>query len=429
MKVLVLGSGGREHALAWRLTLDGAEVVSAPSNPGMAQLGETVATNISDVDALAQTAIDVAPDLVLVGPEQPLVAGIADRLTGAGIPVFGPTAAAARIEGSKDWANALMRANGVPSPASETFDDLSKAIDYVHTLPPHSFVIKADGLAAGKGVLIPTAISDAVDALTRCLEQREFGDAGAKVVIEDRLTGPELSVFGFVDGETVSNLVAARDYKRRFEGDQGLNTGGMGAFTSPDLESPGLMDEIRQSIFLPTVAAMAREGCPYSGVLYAGLMLTDSGPQVIEFNCRFGDPECEPLMMRLDSNLTEVCHAVVENRLDEIEVRYNEANVVSVVLVSSGYPEDYRTGFPITNLPPSSESAQIFHAGTALDDNGDLVTAGGRVLVATSASATSLLEAREGAYSLANAIEFQGASYRNDIAVDAMDTAQGEATR
>ena len=418
MKTLVIGSGGREHALAWRLNADGIDVVSTPGNPGMAQVGETVDANLRDVDALVDEAIKLGPDLVLVGPEEPLVLGIADRLDDVGIPVFGPSAAAARIEGSKDWANELMRANGVPCPSSETFDLLSDAIDYVRTRPTESYVIKADGLAAGKGVIIPQTLEDAQYALIRCLEEREFGDAGAKVVIEDRLTGPELSVFGFVDGASVSNLVAARDYKRRYDGDAGLNTGGMGAYTSPDLATGDFLDELRESIFLPTAAAMERAGCPYRGVLYAGLMLTESGPQVIEFNCRFGDPECEPIMMRMESNLAEVCHAVAESRLDEVEVRYNDNHAVGVVTVSDGYPEAYDTGLPITAVPPPSKFAHVFHAGTALDEQGELVTAGGRVMVATAASDSSLRDARNGAYDLVRGIEFSGASFRNDIALD-----------
>lgn len=418
MKILVIGSGGREHALAWRLNAEGNEVVSAPGNPGMAEVGDTVDANLRDVDALVAKAVDVNPDMVIVGPEEPLVLGIADRLNDANIPVFGPSVAAARIEGSKHWANELMRANGIPCPSSETFDALSDAVDYVRTRPTESYVIKADGLAAGKGVIIPQTLEDAQYALIRCLEEREFGDAGAKVVIEDRLTGPELSAFGFVDGETVSNLVAARDYKRRYDGDAGLNTGGMGAYTSPNLATDDFLHDIRELIFLPTVAAMERAGCPYRGVLYTGLMLTESGPQVIEFNCRFGDPECEPITMRLESNLAEVCHAVAESRLDEVEVRYNDMHAVGVVAVSDGYPESYETGFPITAVPPPSDFAQVFHAGTASNNYGDLVTAGGRVMVATAASESSLRDARNYAYDLVRGIEFRGASYRNDIALD-----------
>ena len=422
MKILVIGAGGREHALAWRLAQDGAtSVVSAPGNPGMAQVGDTVATDLGDVNALVRCAIDAAPDLVVVGPEQPLVSGLADRLRGTGMKVFGPSAAAARIESSKDWANELMHANGVPCPASRTFDDIAPAADYVRSLPEGSVVVKADGLAAGKGVIIPNTYDDAESALERCLERREFGDAGSTVVIEERLTGPELSVFGFVDGESVSQLVAARDYKRAYDGDAGPNTGGVGAYTSPTLATEADLDEIRDTIFRPTVSAMARSGDDYQGMLYAGLMLTDAGPQVIEFNCRFGDPECEPLVLRLDSNLVEVCHAVAESSLDSLgdDIRYRDNHVVAVVTVSDGYPTSYETGFPIRGELPATADTHVFHAGTALDKDGMLISDGGRVLVSAAASDLSVAHARERAYSVARGISFAGSRFRSDIAADA----------
>ena len=424
MKVLVIGSGGREHSLAWRLARDGATtIVSAPGNPGMAQVGDTVATDLGDVDTLVNCAVDASPDLVVVGPEQPLVSGLADRLRSNGIAVFGPSSAAARIESSKDWANELMHANGVPCPASRTFDDIAPAVDYVRSLPEGSVVVKADGLAAGKGVMLPDTHDDAESALERCLEQREFGDAGSRVVIEQRLSGPELSVFGFVDGESVSQLVAARDYKRAFDGDLGPNTGGLGAYTSPTLASEADLNDIRDTIFRPTVTAMARGGSPYQGMLYAGLMLTESGPQVIEFNCRFGDPECEPLMLRLESSLTEVCQAVAESDLDGLDddVGYRNNHVVAVVTASDGYPGSYETGFPIDGDLPATDNAHVFHAGTALDDDGVLVTDGGRVLVSTAASEVSVAHARRAAYSIARGIGFAGSRFRSDIAADAAD--------
>ncbi len=422
MKILVIGGGGREHALAWRMARDGnAVVVSAPGNPGMAQVGETVKVDVDDVDTLVKCAIDASPDLVVVGPEQPLVCGLADKLRRIGMTVFGPSAAAARIESSKDWANELMHTNGVPCPASRTFDDIAPAADYVGSLPEGSVVIKADGLAAGKGVIIPDSYGDAESALERCLEIREFGDAGSRVVIEERLTGPELSVFGFVDGESVSQLVAARDYKRAYDGDLGPNTGGVGAFTSPILATEADLSEIRETIFQRTVSAMARSGSYFQGMLYAGLMLTDSGPQVIEFNCRFGDPECQVLMLRLDSNLIEVCQAVAESNLAGLgdDVRYRDNHVVAVVTVSDGYPGSYETGFPIYGDLPATDEAHVFHAGTALNDDGVLVSDGGRVLVSTAASDLSVSHARSKAYSLARGASFSGSRFRSDIAADA----------
>ena len=421
MKALVIGSGGREHSLAWRLSRDGVEsVVTAPGNPGSAQVGENLPVDTGDIDGLVRKVTEVAPDLVIVGPEDPLVAGLADKLRAEGISVFGPSAAAARIEGSKHWANELMYANGVPCPASETFDSLGPAVDYVRSKRPGGVVIKADGLAAGKGVAMTGTYETAISALERFLEEREFGDAGATVVIEDKIAGPELSVFGFVDGDVVSNLVAARDYKRAYLNNMGPNTGGMGAYTSRHLEWSGVLDQARESIFQPVISAMVREGCPYQGVLYAGLMLTKDGMQVIEFNCRFGDPECEPLMMRLGTNLAEVCHAVAESRLQEVDVVWDdEVYSVAVVTVSRGYPKSYKTGLPITGDFDPKWYGEIFHAGTAYDHDGNLVTAGGRVLVSTGESRYSLIDAREAAYTLACQTDFQGARMRDDIAFDA----------
>ena len=429
MNAVVIGSGGREHALAWQLARDGAaSVVSAPGNPGMAQVGEVVHADLGEIDSMTQcVSMLTGTDLVVIGPEQPLVLGLADKLRAAGFPVFGPSASAARIESSKDWANELMHGNGVPCPASRTFDDIAPAVDYVRRMPAGSVVVKADGLAAGKGVIIPETHDDAVTALERVLVQREFGDAGSSVVIEERISGPELSVFGFVDGESVSPLVAARDYKRAFDGDQGPNTGGMGAYTSPDLATDAELDAIRDTIFLPTVAAMARAAAPYQGMLYAGLMLTESGPQVIEFNCRFGDPECETLMMRLESNLMEVCHAVAESDLDRLDgdVRYRDNHVVAVVTVSGGYPGRYETGFPIEGDMPATEWEHVFHAGTALNSDGAVVSDGGRVLVSTAASDISVPDARDRAYSIARGIGFAKSRFRTDIAADAFGATTG----
>ena len=422
MNALVIGSGGREHALVWRLARDGAtSIVSAPGNPGMAQLGGAVRADLDDLESMVQSVTTLPrKDLVIIGPEQPLVSGLADRLRALGISVFGPSASAARIESSKDWANELMHSNGVPCPASRTFDDIAPAVDYVRGMPEGSVVVKADGLAAGKGVIIPDTYDDAVTALERCLVQREFGEAGSSVVVEDRISGPELSVFGFVDGESVSPLVAARDYKRALDGDQGPNTGGMGAYTSPDLATDAELDAIRETIFLPTVSAMARAGAPFQGMLYAGLMLTESGPQVIEFNCRFGDPECEPSMMRLESNLVEVSQAVAESDLDRVadDVRYRDNHVVAVVTVSGGYPGSYKTGFPIEGDMPATECEHVFHAGTAVNSDGAVVSDGGRVLVSTAASQVSVSDARDKAYSIARGVGFAGSRYRNDIAAD-----------
>jgi phosphoribosylamine--glycine ligase len=422
MKILVIGSGGREHALTWKLAKSDlvSEIVCAPGNPGIQRHAELANVSAEDVDGLATLAGKIAADLVVVGPEVPLVDGLADELANRGIPTFGPRSSAARLEGSKSWANDLMYRHNIPCPKSRTFDDASPAIHHVESLPQGSVVVKADGLAAGKGVIIPETQEDAISAISAALDQRAFGDAGETIVIQERLTGPELSVFAFVDGETVSNLVAARDYKRAYDDDVGANTGGMGAFTSPYLCPPSDLDQIRTTIIEPTARALVAADSPYQGVLYAGLMLTDSGPQVIEFNCRFGDPECEPLMLRLDSDLAEVCLAVAESRLDSTPVIWNDKCAVGVVVVSSTYPVSYETGFPITGELPNKEDAIVFHAGTAEHDDGELVTAGGRVLVATASSNESLVDARRSAYRIAEGIEFTGARYRSDIAAGAV---------
>ncbi len=418
MKILVVGSGGREHALTWKLAQSTlvSEIVCAPGNPGMAKLAKCVDTAAEDVEGLVPLAVDIDADLVVVGPEAPLVLGLADQLTARGIPTFGPSAAAARIEGSKSWANNIMYRYGIPCPESRTFDDATAAIQYVESQPVGGIVVKADGLAAGKGVIVPETATEAIDAITECIDRRAFGEAGETIVIEERLSGPELSVFAFVDGETVSTPVAARDYKRAYDGDRGANTGGMGAYTSPNMYSPSELDHIRSTILNPVARALVEEGCPYQGILYAGLMLTDSGPQVIEFNCRFGDPECEPLMHRLDSDLAEVFLSVAEGRLDETTVAWNDSCAVGVVVVSSAYPATYETGFPISGDIPDGGDATVFHAGTSEDANGYLVSAGGRVFVATASSSESVEEARIAAYEIASGIEFEGARYRSDIA-------------
>ena len=421
MKILVVGSGGREHALTWKLAQSDlvSEIICAPGNPGIAKHAELADVAAEDVEGLVPLATDIDADLVVVGPEAPLVLGLADQLRARGIPTFGPSADSARIEGSKSWANDVMNRYSIPCPESRTFDDSAAAIEYIESCPQGGIVVKADGLAAGKGVTVPETAAEAIEAVTDSLEHRAFGEAGETIVIEERLFGPELSVFAFIDGETVSNPVVARDYKRAYDGDKGANTGGMGAYTSPNLCSPVDLDHIRSTILEPVARALVEEGCPYQGVLYAGLMLTDNGPQVIEFNSRFGDPECEPLMQRLDSDLAEICLAVAEGRLADTPVAWNDRCAVGVVVVSSTYPAAYETGFPISGDLPYEDDAIVFHAGTSEDDEERLVTAGGRVLVATASSNESVQEARTAAFEIAEGIQFEGARYRSDIAVGA----------
>lgn len=420
MRVLVVGSGGREHALAWKLlqssSVDG--LICAPGNLGMGEYGDLVDVGAEDVAGITELAKKRGVDLVIVGPEVPLVNGLADELNREGVAVFGPSAGAARIEGSKSWANDLMYRYGIPCPSSISFKDSESAIRYLDDVSADSIVVKADGLAAGKGVVLPESHADGVSAVRDALEYGVFGDAGSTVVIEERLNGLELSVFAFVDGEDVSVPVAARDYKRAYDGDLGLNTGGMGAYTSPSLCSDFDLDVIRDRILQPVASALVEEDCPYQGVLFAGLMLTDSGPQVIEFNCRFGDPECEVLMMRLDSDLADICMAVADGSLSDMTVEWNDASAVCVVVVSGGYPSAYETGHRIEMNVDSDglgDDAMIFHAGTSLDDSGCLVTAGGRVLVATASSVIGVSDARERAYELVSGISFEDSRHRIDI--------------
>lgn len=415
MRVLVVGNGGREHALAWKLAQSPlvSELLIAPGNAGTATLGENVQVKAEDVDGLLTLALDRQVDLTVVGPEAPMVDGIADRFTGSGLKIFAPTASAARIEGSKSWAKDLMRRCKVRTAQAESFDNSEDALAYIHSRPEGSFVIKADGLAAGKGVLLPDTYQEATNAIVSMIDGNAFGHAGDRLLIEERMSGPEVSVFAFVQGEHVSAEVAACDYKRVYNADEGPNTGGMGAYTPPEFWTPELAATIRREVLEPVARGMVEDGTPYSGVLYAGLMLTEDGPSVIEFNSRFGDPECEVLMPLLESDLAEICLAVAEGRLPESEVRWGNTAHVCVVMTSGGYPGKYRTGMPISGL--DDENGLVFHAGTALNDSGETVTSGGRVLVAVG-SGNDVVQARDAAYATVEKISFEREHHRTDIA-------------
>jgi phosphoribosylamine--glycine ligase len=348
-----------------------------------------------------------------------MVAGIADRFTAASLKIFAPSAASARIEGSKSWAKDLMRRHRVPTAPAKRFVNSEEALFYAHSLPEGSYVIKADGLTAGKGVLLPDTHQEATNAIVSMLDGNAFGQAGKSLLIEQRISGPEVSVFAFVQGEHVSAEVAACDYKRVNDGDEGPNTGGMGAYTPPEFWTPQLAARVRREILEPVARAMVAEGCSYSGVLYAGLMLTKDGPQVIEFNCRFGDPECEVLMPRLKSDLAEICLAVAEGRLAETEVDWGSGVHVGVVMASGGYPAKYPRGLSVYGLDEAAEGALVFHAGTATGKSGEIVTAGGRVLV-VAGSGDDIAAARDSAYAAVGKISFKGAHYRTDIATRAL---------
>ena len=421
MKVLVIGNGAREHAMAWKLRQSPkvGEVLVAPGNAGTAGLARNVSIGATEVEALVRFAQEGRADLTVVGPEAPLAAGIVDRFQESGMEVFGPTKDAARIETSKSWAKRLMLELGVPTGKAEIFDSYADAVSYVETVPP-PFVVKADGLAAGKGVVVAGTRDDALEALRTTMEERQFGAAGDTVLIEELLEGPEVSVFAFVDGQRVSPMVAACDYKRIGDGDVGANTGGMGSFSPTGLWSDDLDVSVRKQIMEPIVHALARRGTPYKGVLYAGLMLTGDGPKVVEFNCRLGDPEAQVILPRLKTDLLDAMMGSARGNIEDAGVQWDPTVCVGVVMASGGYPGQYATGYPVDGLGDVDEDAIVFHAGTTLAsarERGDarVSTDGGRVLTVVGQGST-VGEARQMAYANVERIRFKDAFYRRDIA-------------
>ena len=428
MRILVVGSGGREHALAWRLASSQSvtELFAAPGNSGTALLGTNLPISDTDVDGIVAASISHSIDLVVVGPETPLAMGLTDRLSAAGITAFGPNQAAARLESSKSFARSVLDAAGVPGPDYRVFQTVSGALNYVeyHDRP---VVVKADGLAAGKGVAMCANREDAQYAIRACMEDRIFGDAGTTIVIEDWLDGPEVSVFGFTDGENLSPVVAATDYKRIGAGGTGPNTGGMGSYGPPHLWNDELAERIRQEYMLPVIRELANRNAPYRGALYCGLMLTDAGPRVLEFNCRFGDPETQVVMPQLLSDPADVMLACAAGSLHDVApVRWSTRPAVAVVMVSDGYPGPYQTGFPIAGLDAddADDDAMVFHAGAQRADDGSdtVLTTGGRVLAGVGMGDT-VDAARRRAYRRIDGISFEGAYHRPDIAAEAADRA------
>ena len=420
MKVLVVGNGGREHAITWKLAQSPRvdELLAAPGNGGTVGIARNAPVGAEDVDGLLALAEREQIDLTVVGPEAPLAAGIADMFDEAGLPVFGPTQAAARIESSKSFAKELMLSHGVPTGAAAVFDDYEAARDYVVERAGGPIVIKADGLAAGKGVMVCGGAEEAVTALRRQMVDRVFGAAGDRVLVEELLEGPEISAFGFVDGENVTTLAAACDYKRAGDGDTGPNTGGVGAFSPPpeSIWNAEVEREVRATIVEPVVRALAESGAPYRGALYAGLMMTAGGPKVIEFNCRLGDPETQVMMPRLKTDLLEVMLDTVRGDLSRRELEWDSRSCVGVVMTSRGYPGSYRTGFPIHGLEALDPDTVAFHAGTAAAGaGGPPLTDGGRVLCVSAMGAT-LEEARQAAYDNVGRVRFENAFHRGDIA-------------
>lgn len=420
MKILVLGSGGREHALVWRLSqeAEGHDIYVLPGNAGMAEIATCLTSPaLGDVDAIAGYAQANSFDLVVVGPEQPLVDGVVDALAAKGIKAFGPSASAARLEGSKIFSKELMAKYSIPTAAFDVFDDEDSALWHLK-YAAYPLVVKADGLAAGKGVTVAASRDEAEKAVRDCFTGRLFGSAGDRVLIEECLTGYEVSILAFVDGEHIVPLAPAQDYKRAYDGGLGPNTGGMGCY-SPVLHfDESLGKAAWNTILRPSVDALISEGIDYRGILYAGVMVTASGPIVLEYNCRFGDPETQAIMPRLSSSLSEAMLACIEGRLSEVAVTWAPQRCVSVVMASGGYPGTYENGMVIEGLKEAGESpgAVVFHAGTAMRQ-GSVVTNGGRVLNVTALGDT-YTEARTRAYDAVGKIHFQDMQFRNDIAAE-----------
>ncbi|MCF8495037.1 MAG: phosphoribosylamine--glycine ligase [Alphaproteobacteria bacterium] len=424
MKILLVGSGGREHALAWKLAQSPSceTLYCAPGNPGIESVATCVKIDAEDVEGLTAFAVANKIDLVVVGPEGPLVAGLASSIAAAGIPVFGPSTMAAQLEGSKAFMKDLCAKYGIPTAAYGRFTDFEKAAAFIETRTP-PIVVKTDGLAAGKGVLICMTHKEAREAAQGMLSGQSFGKSGTEIIIEQFLDGEELSYFALADGKTVLPFGSAQDHKRAFDGDKGPNTGGMGAYSPAHMMNAELEDKILARIITPTVEAMAREGAPFTGVLFAGIMVVKGEPLLIEFNARFGDPECQTLMMRLQSDLVEILNAGARGHLAEIkdQVRWAPDIALCVVMAANGYPGTYVKNTPIQNLDEAAKArdAIIFHAGTARNEKGEIMSTGGRVLGITARGKT-VEDARKGAYATADMIEWPEGFYRRDIGARAL---------
>ena len=416
MKILVLGGGGREHALVWKLRQSPrvAHVWCAPGNAGIDELAEPVAIDVADIPAVVRFAVEQGVDLVVPGPELPLTLGVVDALQEAGIRAFGPSRAAAQLEGSKTFTKELMRRAKVPSGFFSSFTEADDALRYVHEVGA-PIVVKADGLAAGKGVAVCETVAEADKAIDEIMRWRSFGEAGDRLVVEEFLTGEEVSFMAITDGETVLPLASSQDHKRAYDGDTGPNTGGMGAYSPAPVLTPELHDRVMAEIMTPVVRALAERKIVYTGVLYAGLMITADGPKVLEFNCRFGDPECQPLLMRFTGDLAEVMLATAERRLRDVTLEWDPRPAVCVVLAAGGYPGTYERHKPIAGLEglKNWRDGMVFHAGTARRD-GQVVTSGGRVLGVT-ALGVDVTAAVDEAYRAVARINWDGMQYRRDI--------------
>ena len=417
MRVLIVGSGGREHAIAWKIAQSPllSELLCAPGNPGIGELARLIPANAEDVGQIVEICKKEKPDLVVIGPEVPLAKGMTDEIKKLDIAVFGPDKKCARLEASKQFTKEFLSRHSIPTAQFKSFTDMNETLDNIGVFG-WPMVIKADGLAAGKGVVLAGNEAEAKNAIEEMMSQHKFGDAGERVVIEECLLGVEASVLCFVDSSAIVPMVSAQDYKRIFDNDLGPNTGGMGTYSPNLVFTPELEQQIRSDILEPTFQGFKDDGLNFHGVLFIGLMITDEGPKVIEFNNRFGDPEAQSVLRRLDSDLLEILIAVTEDRLDEQEIIWSKDASVTVVIASGGYPADYKKGIPITGLDKMDDGIVVFHAGTKTGDGGELLTSGGRVL-GISAVGQTHDEAREKAYDNVRKIAFEGAQYRKDIGI------------
>ncbi len=414
MNILLIGSGGREHAIAWKVAQSPllTQLFVAPGNAGTAALGENIPLNLENHPAILRFCREKRIELVIIGPEAPLAAGLADDLLKTGVKVFGPSKAAARIESSKVFSKQFMSRHSIPTARYSVFQNYAAALKHLNSID-YPVVIKASGLAAGKGVIVPEDAPQAEKALHQVMVDREFGTAGEEVVIEERLSGPEVTLLAFSDGKIVRPMIPSQDHKRALDGDRGANTGGMGAYGPVPCCPEKVMDQLVNSALQPAVDGLREEGTPFIGVLYGGFMLTKDGPRVIEFNCRFGDPETEVVLPLLESDLLEIALACAESRLDQVDVRWKERAAACVILASGGYPGKYQSGHPISGLDRDLRNTLVFHAGTKLLD-GKIVTAGGRVLCVTGWG-EDVPQALSAAYQRTRTINFEAMHYRKDI--------------
>ena len=414
MKVLVVGGGGREHAICWKLAQSPkiTELYCAPGNAGIAQVATCVNVKATDVEGMVKWAKDNAMDFVMVAPDDPLALGMVDAMDEAGIPAFGPRANAAIIEASKAFSKALMKKYNIPTAAYETFTELDKALAYIDEQGA-PIVVKADGLALGKGVVVASTVEEAKQAVREMMEDKKFGASGSTVVIEECMVGPEVTVLAFCDGEHLVPMLSSQDHKRVYDGNEGPNTGGMGAFCPSPNYTPEIAEFCLKNIFTPTVEALKAEGRPFKGVIYFGLMLTEKGPKVVEYNARFGDPETQPILSMLDTDLLDIFQACVNGTLDQVDVKWKDGAACCIVLASGGYPIAHKTGYVISGLD-KVEGATVFHAGTKLDENGNFLNNGGRVLGVT-ATGSDLQDAVAKAYAACEPISWTDMHKRTDI--------------